>query len=218
MYQDGIILKIGILGGTFNPPHIGHLRLAQEVAYTHGLGRIIFVPSSVPPHKCHSEIAAPEHRLKMTTLSCQDNPIFGVSDIELNLEAPSYTFRTLERLNLDTENEYYFIIGTDSLSEIQTWKNYLRLFDLSSFIVVGRPDAEFDTVWKNLPAELTGRFTLKDGVFTHNSSHLLLKSAVTGLNISATHIRELLKSGRSIRYLVHESVREYINEKKLYRI
>lgn len=210
-------MKIGLLGGTFNPPHIGHLRLAQEVSYTHGLGRIIFVPSSVPPHKNYSETASQEHRLRMTQLSCADNPTFQVSDIELRLEAPSYTYRTLESFSRDCKNEYYFIIGTDSLSEIQTWKNYLRLFHLSSFIVVERSDAEFDLVWGHVPNELASCFRLVDGILTHDSSHLLIKSTVTGLNISSTQIRELVRHGKSIRYLVHENVREYIENTKLYR-
>lgn len=211
-------MKIGVLGGTFNPPHIGHLRLAQEVAYTHGLNRIIFVPSSVPPHKNCSKVVAPDHRLNMTTLACADNPMFEVSEIELSLAPPSYTFRTLETLNRDIDNEYYFIIGTDSLSEIQTWKNYLRLFELSNFIVVQRPDFDFDFVWENAPDELTSSFKFSGGVLVHESSHVLLKSNVSGLNVSSTQIRGLVESGKSIRYLVRESVRKYIEKTNLYRI
>ncbi len=211
-------MKIGILGGTFNPPHTGHLRLAQEVAYTHGLERIIFVPCSVPPHKSHSEIAHPDHRLEMTRLSVSDNPVFEVSDMELKLEAPSYTYRTLEEFSRDNNNEYYFIIGTDSLSEIHTWKNYTRLFYLSSFIVVQRGGLDFDVVWRGVPEDLASRFTLRDGVLTHESSHLALRSEVVGLNISATRIRGLVRLGQSIRYLVHEAVREYIEKTRLYRM
>ncbi len=211
-------MKIGILGGTFNPPHIGHLRLAEEAAYNHGLKKVIFVPCYTPPHKNSGEIAPPERRLEMTVLSCQDNPLFEVSDIELRLEGPSYTYRTLEKFSEDTENEYFFIIGADSLSEIQTWKNYLRLFELSSFIVVERPDMDFDLVWKHVPIDLASRFTLQNGVLTHESSKLLIKSPVNGLNISSTQIREIVSSGKSIRYLTHDAVTDYIEKKKLYRI
>lgn len=154
----------------------------------------------------------------MTRLSVSDNPVFEVSDIELGLEAPSYTYRTLEKFSRDSENEYYFIIGTDSLSEIHTWKNYTRLFYLSSFIVVQRPGLDFDLVWQGIPGELTSRFTSKGGVLTHESSHLALRSRVVGLNISATQIRRLVRSGQSIRYLVHETVREYIEKTRLYRM
>lgn len=154
----------------------------------------------------------------MTVLSCQDNPLFEVSDIELRLEGPSYTYRTLEKFSEDTDNEYFFIIGADSLSEIQTWKNYLRLFELSSFIVVERPDMDFDLVWKHVPIDLASRFTLQNGVLTHESSKLLIKSPVNGLNISSTQIREIVSSGKSIRYLTHDAVTDYIEKKKLYRI
>ncbi len=154
----------------------------------------------------------------MTVLSCQDNPLFEVSDIELRLEGPSYTYRTLEKFSEDTENEYFFIIGADSLSEIQTWKNYLRLFELSSFIVVERPDMDFDLVWKHVPIDLASRFTVLNGVLTHESSKLLIKSPVNGLNISSTQIREIVSSGKSIRYLTHDAVTDYIEKKKLYRI
>ncbi len=211
-------MKIGILGGTFNPPHIGHLRLAEEAAYSHGLKKVIFVPCYTPAHKNSREIAPAHSRLEMTILSCQDNPLFEVSDIELKLDPPSYTFRTLEKFSEDRDNEYFFIIGTDSLSEIQTWKNYPRLFELSSFIVVERPDADFDLVWKHVPPDLVSRFRLRDGVLTHESSRLLIKSPVNGLNISSTQIREIVSSGKSIRYLTHDAVTDYIEKTRLYRI
>lgn len=211
-------MKIGILGGTFNPPHIGHLRLAEEAAYNHGLEKVIFVPCYTPPHKNSPEIAPALNRLEMTLLSCRDNPLFEVSDIELRLEPPSYTFRTLEKFSEDADNEYFFIIGTDSLSEIQTWKNYLRLFELSSFIVVERPDLDFDLVWKHVPKDLASRFRLINGVLTHESNKLLIKSPVNGLNISSTQIRELVSSGKSIRYLTHDAVTDYIEKRNLYRI
>lgn len=211
-------MKIGILGGTFNPPHIGHLRLAEEAAYNHGLEKVIFVPCYTPPHKNSPEIAPAQSRLEMTLLSCRDNRLFEVSDIELRLQPPSYTFRTLEKFSEDAGNEYFFIIGTDSLSEIQTWKNYTRLFELSSFIVVERPDMDFDLVWKHVPKDLASRFRLINGVLTHESNKLLIKSPVNGLNISSTQIRELVSSGKSIRYLTHDAVTDYIEKSKLYRI
>ena len=211
-------MKIGILGGTFNPPHIGHLRLAEEAAYNHGLEKVIFVPCYTPPHKNSPEIAPAQCRLEMTLLSCRDNRLFEVSDIELRLEPPSYTFRTLEKFSEDADNEYFFIIGTDSLSEIQTWKNYPRLFELSGFIVVERPDLDFDLVWKHVPEDLASRFRLINGVLTHESGKLLIKSPVNGLNISSTQIRELVSAGKSIRYLTHDAVTDYIEKRKLYRI
>lgn len=210
-------MKVGILGGTFNPPHVGHLRLAQEVAYVHGMDRVVFVPSFFPPHKTASGTAHPEDRLEMTRRACAGNPLFEVSDVEIARQSTSYTVTTLESLKSKKQGRIFFILGTDSLREIYTWKDYQRLFQLSNFIVVSRPGTSFDSAWEAVPHSLRTQFTREEDHFVHETSTLLIPSEVVGLDVSATRIRALLKTGRSIRYLVTESVRSYIHRKNLYQ-
>ncbi|MDQ7782947.1 MAG: nicotinate-nucleotide adenylyltransferase [Desulfomonilaceae bacterium] len=211
-------MKIGILGGTFNPPHFGHLRLAEEVAYTHRLDRIVFVPSYIPPHKALSEIASPTDRMNMTSLACEGNPAFAVSDMEIAAGGPSYTVDTLEALANERSGEIFFILGTDALREIYTWKNYERLFSLSHFIAVTRPGSDFRSAWDDLPEHFRAKFREELGCLVHAGSARVIPSTVRGLEISATMIRDLLKAGNSIRYLVPDSVRTYIMDTQLYRI
>ncbi len=210
-------MKVGILGGTFNPPHVGHLRLAQEVAYVHDLDRVIFVPCFLPPHKTTVETAPPEDRLEMTRRACAGNPLFEVSDVEIARRATSYTVNTLEAMGSGDHGGIFFILGADSLREIHTWKEYRRLFHLSNFIVVGRPGTSFDSAWHSVPDSLRRQFAREGDRFVHEASTLLIPSEVIGLDISSTGIRALVKRGRSIRYLVPESVRSYINRRKLYQ-
>lgn len=210
-------MRVGILGGTFNPPHIGHLRLAEEAASLHQLVRILFIPSYISPHKGAAGIAPSEHRLEMTRLACLDNPGFHVSDMEIVRQSPSYTVNTLEQLRKAEEFEPFFILGTDSLKEIGSWKDYRRLFVLANFIVVTRPGVSFQEAWAEMPRHLRDQFIPKNQHLVHSSANRLIPSPVSGLNISATRIRSLIKSGQSVRYLVPEAVRMYIMKHHLYR-
>ncbi len=210
------MLKFGIFGGTFNPPHVGHLRLAEEVAFSHGLSRIVFIPSFISPHKNPGETASPEDRLEMIRRSCADNQVFEVSDIEISFQGPSYTVNTLEVFSKDKSFEPYFVLGTDSLKEIRTWKDYAKLFTLSHFIVVKRPGLDFTSAWAEVPEAVRREFRDQQDHLLHSSSNRLIPSNVEGLNISSTMIRDLSRAGRSIRYLVRESVRQYIVERRLY--
>ena len=210
-------MKIGILGGTFNPPHLAHLRLAEEVATSHGLTRVIFIPCHIPPHKTSIDIAPAADRLQMTLIACENNPVFEVSDMEIAASGPSYTVNTLEVFSRKKDCETFFILGTDSLREISSWKDYERLFSLAHFIVVNRPGVDFRSTWAEVPAAMKTKFKPDGNDFVHESSTRLIPSQVQGLNISATRIRGLVQEGRSIRYLVTESVRSYIIERKLYR-
>lgn len=209
-------MRVGILGGTFNPPHLGHLRLAEEVIYEHGLERVIFIPCFTPPHKDTRDIAPPADRLEMTHRACKGNPFFEVSDVEIRFQGPSYTVNTLEFFTTQPQYETFFIIGTDSLKEIRVWKDYERLFHLSHFIVVTRPGVEFEAAWAGMPRPLRDRFCRQGDRLVHSGSKVLIPSAVSGLDISSSRVRALLKDGQSIRYLVTESVRTYIKEKHLY--
>ncbi|MCA1961945.1 MAG: nicotinate-nucleotide adenylyltransferase [Desulfomonile sp.] len=210
-------MKLGILGGSFNPPHLGHLRLAEEAAFAHDLDRIMFVPSSLPPHKSQAHMASPAHRIEMTRLACRDNLLFEVSDMELRRGGPSYTVKTLEALEREGNRDHFFILGSDSLREISTWKEYERLFQLCNFIVVQRPGVSFEAAWTEVPAAVRDRFHHEGDGFVSPENRLIIPSHVCGLDISSTRIRSLVREGRSIRYLVTEPVRAYIEENYLYR-
>ncbi|MFH0822445.1 MAG: nicotinate-nucleotide adenylyltransferase [Pseudomonadota bacterium] len=210
-------LKVGILGGTFNPPHFGHLRLAEEAAYMHGLEGIIFIPCFIPPHKGPEHVAPAMDRLCMTKTACRENALFRVSDLEILSGGPSYTVRTLEALAEDDGSQYFFIMGTDSLAEVGSWKEYEKLFSLADFIVVRRPGLDFSAAWAAAPKGLRDRFRQVGDRLAHAGGKSLIPSMIRGLDISSTRIRSLIGRGKSIRYLVPDSVMNYINERGLYR-
>jgi len=195
---------------------MGHLRMAEEASQYHGLEKVVFVPCHVPPHKSLQGIAGAGDRLEMTRIACRGNDLFEVSSLEVEASGPSYTVDTLACLAEHTTRELFFIIGTDSLREIGTWKEYQRLFFLANFIVITRPGISFKKAWESVPGDLRGMFRREGADFHHKEGKLLLRSPVRGLNISATRVRELLRAGRSVRYLVPEPVRAYIYERGLY--
>jgi len=209
-------VSVGILGGTFNPPHLGHLRLAEEVAEAYALTKVIFIPTYIPPHKKADPVVSAAHRLHMTRLSCDDQSLFEVSDLEVQRSGPSYTVDTLDFLSSEYRYETFFIIGTDALAEIHLWKDYEKLFELSHFIVVERPQVPFAKAWAAVPSRVKTKFTASGDRWIHASSNHLIPAPIRGLDISATRIRGLLREGRSIRYLVTDSVRSYISQHDLY--
>ena len=214
--------KTGILGGTFNPVHLGHLRAAHEVAETLGLDRVLFVPALIPPHKDPAQSASAEHRLEMVRLAVRDNPLFEVSDVELRRGGPSYTIDTLDELASAMPcEELYFIVGSELFRTIDSWHCWERLFHVSHFVVVHRPGYHFDPL-KRCPLALQRRigYDKKEGgveYYTHESSKRVISVPIVGLNLSSTRIRELRSEGRSIRYLVPEAVERYIVDHSLYR-
>jgi nicotinate-nucleotide adenylyltransferase len=190
--------------------------LAEEAVYAHALNRVVFVPCFIPPHKSSKEVAPPQDRLNMTLQACQGNKLFEVSDMEINLQGPSFTVRTLEIFSQKEGIETFFILGTDSLREIHMWRECERIFSLSHFIVVTRPGTDFQSAWADVPRELREQFRDKGDHLVHSSSTRLLISPVKGLNISATQVRNLIRAGVSVRYLVPEPVRLHILEHGLY--
>jgi nicotinate-nucleotide adenylyltransferase len=210
-------LRIGLFGGTFDPPHFGHLRLAEDAAWEFGLDRVLFIPSFTPPHKPGRPVTPCEHRLEMTRLACADNPVFEVSDWEVKKGGPSYTVQTLERFASELHPPPFFIMGTDSLRDIRTWREFERIFSLSNFIVVPRPGLDFEEAWRTAPDSLRNSFRTESSRMVHNTSTLLLKSSSTGLNISSTMVRDTARRGGSVRYLTPDSVRAYILKLALYK-
>ena len=188
-------MKIGILGGTFNPIHLGHLILAEEVRQKIELDEVIFVPTNLPPHKDNGEIIPASHRLKMLRLAIRGNPYFSVSDIEIKKGGLSYTIDTIKEFKkIYQEHELYFIIGSDLFTYLSEWKDLKEIIVLVKFIVATRPGYPL----KNLPVYMT---TID----------------IRAVGISAFEIRQCIKQNRSFRYLVPEAVRRYILKKGLYK-
>ncbi|HOB30354.1 MAG TPA: nicotinate-nucleotide adenylyltransferase [Bacillota bacterium] len=197
---------IGIMGGTFDPIHFGHLRAAEEVLQGFGLKRVVFVPSGRPPHKSPSEVSSAEHRYMMAELATADNPNFEVSRIEIDREGPSYTIDTLREFRsvLGTDTKMYFITGLDAILDIHTWNDYEHLFDLAEFIAISRPGYSVESLG-----------TLEEVIGPECFSRIH-HFPVTLLAIASRDIRQMVSQGKSIRYLVPESVRLYVEKGGLY--
>ena len=192
--------RIGIFGGTFNPPHIGHLIVAEEVRENFALDRIVFIPSARPPHKTHSPVIDPIHRFQMIQLATRENPYFEVSNIEIRRPGTSYTIDTVKsfRNTYGPDGEIFFIMGGDSIFEIDTWKDREEIFKHCTIIVTSRPGFHLSRVEDPLKAKI-------------------LLSEVSSIGISSTGIRQRIQEGKSIRYLVPRDVETYIREQELYR-
>ena len=209
--------KIGILGGTFNPIHFGHLRAAEEIREDLSLDKVIFIPSGIPPHRPASEIVSFAHRYEMVKLAIAHNPSFSISDIEGQRAGKSYTVDTLKLLKEKINAEFYFIIGLDAFLEINTWKSPKELFTLTHFIVMPRKGFKQEEILTPLKRLFAEEVKKKNDAFILPTGKCVYFCHISSLNISATHIRRLLAEGKSIRYLVPKEVADYIYKKGLYR-
>lgn len=212
-------MKIGILGGTFNPIHNAHLRVAETVHDRLALDRIIFIPAATPPHKELASEISFEHRKNMVELAIADNPHFTISDIEEQRGGRSYTVHTLRQLRQSFPgDEFFFIIGSDSFLEIATWFNFSEIFSLANLVIVERPARAISDLTAPLPVALRSEFCyLHDEMrLTHQSGFSVFYLPDTPLAISSSAVRQLLREGRSIRYLVPDRVSRYIYEKRIY--
>lgn len=198
--------RIGIFGGTFNPIHLGHLVIAEAAWQEYDLAKVVFVPASHPPHKQQdSDVAPNELRYEMVRLAIADNPHFDISDVELRREGLSYTVDTLRYFHTQypAGTEFYFIIGTDTLEQLPTWKYIDELIELCHFVSALRP--HYQVNWEHL----TERF----GDLAQTRIHYL---ATPQLEISATDLRRRLCRGQSVRYLMPDPVRRRLTEKGIY--
>lgn len=185
-------MKIGILGGTFNPPHIGHLILAQEVKQELNLDKILFIPTNIPPHKNRDKVDA-RRRLNMVRLAVKGNDCFEVFDAEIKRGGVSYTIDTVEGLKKKfLKDDFYLIIGSDLANNLSTWKNSDELKKLIKIAVVRR---------EKYPLNRKDNFIVLD---------------ITQIDISSSQIRELVHKGCAIKYLVRDNVAEYIRKHNLY--
>lgn len=217
----------GLFGGTFNPIHTAHLRVAEEVREGFGLSRICFIPSAIPPHKDTRGLAPVADRFEMITRAIAAHPQFFVSDAEIKRQGPSYTIDTIRHFTaaLQEETPCYLIVGSDAFFEIDTWKAFGSLFDHIPMIVMQRPEPEADhaarfrdRVAEFLRARVAGDYCFDAGrfVFEHPGKQPVFLFEVTPIEISSTRIRELVRQGRSIRYLVPDAVDKYIQARGLY--
>jgi nicotinate-nucleotide adenylyltransferase len=214
-------MKWGLMGGTFDPIHLAHLRCAQETLERCGLDRIVFIPSATPPLKHGPGITPYEHRERMVRLAVEGNPAFAFSDVENRREGRSYTVDTIGyfRETFGKELEIFFILGQDAFGEIRRWKDWRRLLTQCHFIVMSRPGWGRRALRKVLPEAYAARFAYDRTArgYRSPSGTLIAFTQVTALDIEATDIRERVKSGLSIRYLVPDEVREYIERHGLYK-
>ena len=213
-------MKTGIIGGTFNPIHFAHLRIAEEVRDRLRLDRVIFIPAATPPHKPLAGEVAFQQRVAMVEAAVADNPAFGVSTIEGEREGKSYSIDTLKELRaLHPADEFFFVIGSDSFLELGLWYEYAAIFASCHLAVVERPGAPVPDLFQALPPAIADEFTPipEERLLVHRSGHTVHYLAGIPLDISSSAIRELARQGRSIRYLVPPAIEQYIIEQRLYR-
>lgn len=187
--------RIALFGGTFNPIHTGHLVMAELSRERYRLDEVIFVPSCRPPHKTIANLAPPKDRYAMVRRALRGNPFFRISDFEIKKRGKSFTIDTVTYFREKYKGaELFFIIGADSYKQLPTWKDIKDILKVVTFIVVNRPGYR----------ERRGRI-----------KHLSV--TMPGLDVSSSYIRTRLKQGKSIKYLVPDSIIRYIEEQKLYR-
>lgn len=185
--------KVGILGGTFDPIHHGHLIIADQVLTALSLDEVRFMPNASPPHKSKRTSTTNEQRLKMIELAIQNHPRFQTETIELMREGKSYTYDTMVLLKeREPDAEFYFIIGADMIDYLQQWNRIDELFDLVKFVGVNRPG------------------------YKGNTEYPIIRVEVPIIDVSSSLIREKIKNRESIRYLVPDAVLRFIKEHHLY--
>ncbi|HIJ56508.1 MAG TPA: nicotinate (nicotinamide) nucleotide adenylyltransferase [Deltaproteobacteria bacterium] len=220
-------MRIGLFGGTFNPIHYGHLRASLEVKEEFGLDKIYLIPSAIPPHKSPRGVVDAKDRFHMIQLAISDQSDFIVSDVELDRPGPSYSIDTVHHFQkiLPKDPRFYLILGTDAFYEIDTWKAYKDFFDLVPMIIMLRPGDRFSMAPKRhsyfetfLKTKISEKYSYSEDLscFIHPEKQSIFIAYITSLDISSTHIRDLIGRGKSIRYLVPDSVADYIVTKGLY--
>ena len=227
----GTATRLGIMGGTFDPIHLGHLRAAEEIYWAFGLDRIIFVPAARPPHKEEVVVAPALHRYEMVSLATVFTPYFTVSDTELQRPGKSYSVETVRvfQRTYGPQARLYFIVGVDAFLEMSGWRQIRELFRIARVIVTARPGWRLDEVARLLTTEQqrilgdpTFRY-LKVGeidparVEREWSPRQVLLVEVVSLDIASRDIRQLVEEGRSIRHLVPDTVAAHMAKNRLYQ-
>lgn len=220
-------MRIGLFGGTFNPIHNGHLRACLEVREAFGLHKIYLIPSAIPPHKSLQGVVDAKDRFHMIQLAISDLSDLVVSGVELDRPGPSYSIDTVKHFQnmLPKNTRLYLILGTDAFYDIDTWKAYKDFFILVPMIVMLRPgdrickEPERHIYLENfLKSKISKRYHYSEdrSCFIHPEKQSIFMAYISSLDISSTRIRDIIKKGNSIRYLVPDSVAGYIKTKGLY--
>jgi len=199
-------MTLGVLGGTFDPIHLGHMAAALAAQRSLSLDSIVLIPSRIPPHRAQPATASAEDRLAMAELAARAHPGWSVSRIEIDREGPSYTYDTLVELGRPG-TQLFFITGADAFAEIDTWSRYPAVLDLANFVVVSRPRITLDSLRERVPS-----------AFSHRSSaqtRVILVDAHTP-DVSSTEIRRRVRAGQSLSGLVPDAVAGYIAAHRLY--
>lgn len=197
--------KVGIMGGTFNPIHIGHLTLAEWARETAALDEVWFIPTGISYSKSQGDILPGEDRFHMTELAVEGNPYFRCLDIEIRRPGYTYSYETLEQLKGEyPETAFYFILGSDCLDSLAGWKCAERIFKACTILAAVRGEADFSSV-EQKKTELEKQF----------SGNIML-IPFPGLCVSSTELRSRIHQGKSVRYLIPDKVLAYIEEKRFY--
>ena len=198
--------KVGIMGGTFDPIHYGHLILAQNALDTFSLDEILFVPSGTPWLKESTKVLSKNKRVSMTGMAIEDNPDFALSTIEIDREGNSYSYETVEELKrMQPKTDFYFIMGADSLLEIERWKHPHRQRTDCSVLVSVRDDCDREGLEKQI-IYLTDKYQSDIKILPANR-----------IDISSTKIRRMIREGKSVRYMLPDQVIRFIQKNHLYR-
>lgn len=198
--------RVGIMGGTFDPIHYGHLVLAEEVKEVLGLTEVIFIPAGQPPHKQNGPVTSAQLRLEMVIAATKGNPSFSVSRMEIDETGKSYTVKTLKKLKatLEPETELFFITGADTLLDLKNWYAADEVLGLCTFVGATRPGYLPDLIVAEAQRLMTQKAARIELI------------PIPGLAISSTEIRQRVSQKRTIKYLVPESVEAIIREAGLY--
>ena len=218
-------MKLGILGGTFDPIHLGHLRSAVEIGEVLDLEKVYLIPSAQPPHKIESPVTPFHHRLAMTHLGTDGSKDIETLDLEGKRRGLSYSIETLKELHrmFGPTLDLYFIMGMDAFLEIATWRDYRHLLDHTHFVIMNRPGSKNDGLQPVLEdlgihRPMDDPLRITPNTLTTASGNTITFITPTRMEISSTCIRNLVKQNKTIQFLVPETVKRYIMEKGLYQI
>ena len=210
-----------MLGGTFDPVHCAHLRLAEELADGIGLSKIRFIPTGAPPHRGTPRVIG-VHRMEMVRLAIAGNPRFEADDREIRRQGVCYTFDTLNEIRAELgDRPLCLLMGSDAFSALTTWHRWEELFDLAHIVIAHRPGFSLQQLQSSLPGPLRKiylqRLAASTRILRRDSAGTIYAREITALDIAATQIRGLLAGGGSARYLVPDAVLDYIETHRLYK-